>query len=333
MRSHPSDQPVTFVATDRRSASGRSSVAEAGGTALATDPTGHHERTLDTLYSRPVPSKRTGAIYNAFSYPTKIDAEAVALFIAAHTKPGDTVLDVFGGSGSTGIAARLCDQPTDRMRQMAADAEVDVDWGPRNAVISELSPLGALLANVMCNPPDPETFRKAAAELLDSATDNTGWMYDAVDPDGQSGFIRYVIWSEVLTTPCCNAEVSLWEATVTLNPLVMSKTLQCPACGGQQAVSACGRLTVEKTDELTGKPTTQRKRVPARVYGQTGNKTWSRAPTANDHERLAQVEAAPLPAKVPSGKIEWGDLYRSGYHLGIERYHHLYTLRNLRVLA
>lgn len=301
--------------------------------ALEAAPAGHAKRTVDGLYSRPVPSKRTGAIYNAFSYPTKIDAEAIALFIAVHTKPGDTVLDVFGGSGSAGIAARLCDQPTHRMRQMAADAAVEVDWGPRKAVISELSPLGALLADVMCNPPDPETFRKAAAELLDAAADSAGWMYDALDPDGQIGSIRYVIWSEVLTTPCCNAELTLWEGTVTLNPLIMGKTLPCPACGQHQAVSVCGRVTVEKTDELTGEPTTQRKRLPARVCGQTGKKTWSRQPTADDLERLASVEAEPLTVQVPTEKIAWGDLYRSGYHTGIERFHHLYTPRNLRVLG
>lgn len=300
---------------------------------MADKLTESSEDTLDSLYSRPVPSKRTGAIYNAFSYPTKIDAEAVALFIAGHTKPGDTILDVFGGSGSTGIAARLCDQPTDRMRQMAADIGIDVEWGPRNAVVSELSPLGALLADVMCNPPDPDEFRKAAAEVLDTAAADARWMYDAVDPDGQPGFIRYVIWTDVLSTPCCDAELTLWDATVTLNPVVMAKTFHCPGCDKDVSVSDCGRVTVEETDEVTGKPTTQRKRLPARVYGQTAKKTWSRAPVPDDLDRIARVDAQPLAAKVPSTKIEWGDLYRSGYHTGIERFHHLYTPRNLRVLA
>ncbi|MFC3119830.1 DNA methyltransferase [Jhaorihella thermophila] len=38
--------------------------------------------------------------------------EAIALFIAAHTKPGDTVFfDGFAGSGTTGLAALLCEKP------------------------------------------------------------------------------------------------------------------------------------------------------------------------------------------------------------------------------
>ena len=62
-------------------------------------------KSTDILYSTPFPSTRSGALFNAFSYPTKISPEAEAIFIACHTKVGDTVLDPFGGSGTTGIAA------------------------------------------------------------------------------------------------------------------------------------------------------------------------------------------------------------------------------------
>jgi DNA modification methylase len=56
---------------------------------------------LAALYERPLPASRTGALYTAFPYPTKISPEAIALFIAAHTRPGDTVFDGFAGSGTT----------------------------------------------------------------------------------------------------------------------------------------------------------------------------------------------------------------------------------------
>jgi hypothetical protein len=49
---------------------------------------------FDKLYSKPLPSSRSGLFYNTFSYPTKISPEAVAIYIAMHTKPGDTVLNV-----------------------------------------------------------------------------------------------------------------------------------------------------------------------------------------------------------------------------------------------
>ena len=68
---------------------------------------------IKKLFERPLPSARSGAFFNTFSYPTKISPESIAVYIASMTKPGDTVLDTFGGSGSTGIAALLCEHPTD----------------------------------------------------------------------------------------------------------------------------------------------------------------------------------------------------------------------------
>ena len=64
-------------------------------------------RELQELYKHPLPSSRGGPLFNAFSYPTKISPEAVALYIATHTRPGATVLDAFAGSGTTIIAAEM----------------------------------------------------------------------------------------------------------------------------------------------------------------------------------------------------------------------------------
>ena len=70
---------------------------------------------INSLYGGPFPSTRTGVLFNAFSYPSKISPKAIALFIACHTKPGERIFDSFGGSGTTGIATKLCDNPTQAM--------------------------------------------------------------------------------------------------------------------------------------------------------------------------------------------------------------------------
>ena len=95
-------------------------------------------RSIDILYSTPFPSTRTGALFNAFSYPTKISPEAEAIFIACHTKIGDTILDPFGGSGTTGIATLLTDCPTPEMLEKVKDLGLEPTWGPRKAVVYEL---------------------------------------------------------------------------------------------------------------------------------------------------------------------------------------------------
>src|SRR5947209_20007965 len=89
------------------------------------------------LYQRPLPASRGGALYGAFPYPTKISPEAIALFIAAHTKPGDSVFDGFAGSGTTGLAALLCENPSPSMRAEAKRMGLNVTGGARNAVLYE----------------------------------------------------------------------------------------------------------------------------------------------------------------------------------------------------
>lgn len=284
---------------------------------------------MDSLYSRPIPSRRGGALYNAFSYPTKIDAEAIALFIATHTQPGSVVLDPFGGSGSTGLAARLCDKPTDRMLELASSLGLDPKWGPRCATVYELSPIGSLLTQVMCKPPEVDKFMAAAHEMVTEVSDRFEWLYSAKAPNGKMGMSRYLVWSEVLRTPCCCLELSLWDASIELDPVVFKSEFSCPACGSNVSVATCDRVTVRRKDRINGKWYKTRKRIPVRMYGRTGKKTWSREPSIDDvrSEKRARQSNFNFPA--PRDDIFWGDLYRSGYHLGINRISDLYTPRNL----
>lgn len=288
---------------------------------------------VSALYRRPMPSTRTGPIFNAFSYPTKIDAEAIALFIACHTRPGDHVLDVFGGSGSTGIAARLCERPTARMQALALEFGVQPQWGRRDATVYELSPLGALLGDVMANPPSPVDFEAAARDLVRQATDEVGWMYSATDPDGRPGHIRYTIWTEVLATPCCDGEISLWDAAVSFDPVKIDSTFKCPGCTSRVSVDACLRVEVAAEDPHTGKPKVERARRPASVYGQSATGTWARPVSQSDLDLIDEIREMPLPASAPTQEIFWGDLYRSGYHTGMKRYYDFYTRRNLAAVA
>lgn len=290
-----------------------------------------HDR-LGQLYSTPMPSRRSGAVYNAFSYPTKIDPEAIALFIAAHTSPGDTVLDVFAGSGTTGIAARLCEHPTPEMRLRASALGLPVEWGPRNAILYELSVVGALLSRTMCDPPDPAAFEAAARRVVTAAADEYEWMYEAEAPDGSVGTLRHAIWTDVLACSRCEHQVTYWDLAVGRAPLRLRKTAECPSCGAVVNTSEARRATEVTHDPLTGTDNSQRRRVPAHVYGRSGRGTWQRPTQQSDLDLIERVLDLAVPPDVPSGAIRWGDLYRSGYHEGIKRFHHFYTRRNLIAL-
>jgi len=295
-----------------------------------------HLQNLLGLYARPLPSSRSGPLYNAFSYPTKISPEAIAVYIATHTSTGATVMDTFAGSGTTGVAAKLCDRPTVEMTRLAKELGLSPAWGPRHAILYELSVVGSFVAGVMCNPPDPNLFESEAALLVEAAYAKLGALLAATDDQGEVGVLRHAIWSEVLVCPHCKHEHSLWDAAVEQEPLHLRaghETYECPACFRTLTVEGAPRATESVFDELLGQVVERRKRVLSRVYGKTGKRKWQRAATAGDQATLAAVDAFALPPTVPVAKLKLGDLYRSGYHFGISHLHHLYTRRNLISLA
>ncbi len=288
---------------------------------------------VDALYELPLPATRQGALYNAFSYPTKISAESVALFIACHTKPGDRVLDVFGGSGTTGIAAKLCARPTESMLGRARDAHLSPEWGARDAVIYELSEIGSLLGRIMTNAPDPAEFERAAKDILASAEAHLAELYAVDDPEGNPGVVRHIIWSDVVSCPDCGVESTYADVHVRSAPLRLVREHTCAECGRSAAANSWARVTETGLDPWTGETSNTRKRIPWRIYGKTGSRNWSR--TANDRDLRSSMRAAlmPLPAGAPVVPLRWGDLYRSGYHQGMTHLHHLYTPRNFLAIA
>lgn len=288
---------------------------------------------LEVLYERSLPATRGGSLYGAFPYPTKISPEAVALFIAAHTKPGDTVFDGFAGSGTTGLAALLCEDPPLEVRREAERLGLNIQWGVRNAVLYELGVLGAFVSRTLTNPPNPNTFRKAAKAILNAAQHEDGWIYAAEDLQGNDGTIRYLIWSDLFRCPQCRIEVTLWDACVSRNPAEIISQFTCPSCSHETSCENLKRVTETSRDDLLGKQTEVRKRKPVWLYGTTGKKNWSRPVTDKDLKLIRRIAQEPIPASVPCVEVAWGDLYRSGYHHGITHLHHFYTRRNLIIFG
>ena len=86
-------------------------------------------------------------------------------------------------------------------------------------------------------------------------------------------------------------------------------------------------------DQLLHQTVTRRKRVPAKIYGETGAVKWCREATENDIALCLKIESMDYPASAIPKAIEWGELHRSGYHTGITHLHHFYTKRNYTVMS
>ena len=288
---------------------------------------------LNKLYSNPLPASRSGALYNAFPYPTKISPEAIAIYIACHTKVGATVLDPFSGSGTTGLATLLCDSPTDSMITTAEKLGVKPKWGKRSAVLYELSSLGAFVAHVMCNPPSAKKFKEVATSFLKEAETELEELYSVKDDKGETGKIRYTIWSDVLVCPKCKNEDSFWNAAITKEPLSISDKFKCPTCKYSDSISNIEKATENYFDPVLNKDLTRKKREPAWIYGKTGKRTWNRKASLEDKENLNVMVNNMDRSHIPEYQLNWGILYRKGYHKGITHLHHFYTDRNLIVFS
>lgn len=286
----------------------------------------------EALYSKPLPSSRSGAFYNTFPYPTKISPEAIAVYIACSTNPGDLVLDAFAGSGSTGVAALLCEHPTERMRKITKDLNVTPVWGARNAVLYEIGTYASFAINTILSRLSSREFTIAVDSFLKKAQDLVGGLYEAIDLAGDTGTIRYVIWSEVLECPSCHSEISYFEHGTSRDPVRFKDEIVCPYCKKVHHVEEMPFTTEEHYDRLLHKQVSRKKRVPAWIYGTTNGYNWDRQATEADAAYIAQIESTCDVDDVPQ-EIQWGELHRAGYHYGITHLHHFYTARNYIVMS
>lgn len=287
---------------------------------------------IKKLFEKSLPSSRSGAFFNTFSYPTKISPESIAVYIAATTKPGETVLDTFSGSGSTGIGALLCEHPTDRMKVLASELGIDPIWGPRNAIGYEIGSYGSFAAKTISNRLKANEFKKAVSDFMGKEKEQLMQYYSAADPDGKMGTIRYIIWSEVLLCPHCGREISFFEKGTKRNPVKFEKDIICPHCRRTASVDEMKFQTEEYMDGLTGKLTLRKKRLPAWVYGTTNGENWDRPATAEDLEKAAAIEQEMKDLNDSPKEIQWGELHRNGYHFGISYLHQFYTSRNYLIM-
>lgn len=286
---------------------------------------------LEKLYANPLESSRTGAFYNTFAYPTKISPESISVYIACATDPGDTVLDVFAGSGSTGIAALMCEHPTQKMIQLADSLSVTPKWGARNAVLYEIGTYASFATRTLLNRLTANEYRETVEVFLKKASELVGDVYSVIDPNGSVGSLRYAIWSELMVCPSCGEELSYFDRAMSRNPATFSKTIKCTSCGKQLAVDKVPFATEDYYDPLLERMISRKKRIPVWVYGTTNGKNWDRPALKEDANSL-QIERLLSMSKEPK-EIHWGELHRSGYHYGITHLHHFYTLRNYLVMS
>lgn len=117
-------------------------------------------------FAADVSEGKNDPIYNAHSYHTKVPYKAIMRYILHYTEPGDIVFDGFCGTGMTGVAAQMCENPDPEFKYQLEKEMPGIKWGARKAILNDLSPAATFIAYNYNTPVDVAEFEKEAKRIL-----------------------------------------------------------------------------------------------------------------------------------------------------------------------
>jgi DNA modification methylase/transcriptional regulator with XRE-family HTH domain/DNA-directed RNA polymerase subunit RPC12/RpoP len=242
---------------------------------------------------------RNSALYSAHSYHTKVPPEAIGPFIEHYTKPGDIVLDLFCGSGMTGVAAAQAG---------------------RRCILNDLSPAAIHLAWNHTRPCDPDALHQGFKQLEARVRSHFEDRYGTRHIDGSKARIHWTLWSARYQCPECRKKFLLWDV-VDRKSGRLGKDIVCSGCLKSVRRSALKRLGSE----------------PAWIaYETETGKRFEKAPDASDIKKANKVRREAITAWYPTTPLGPDrEMYlRCALHLqGISTIADFYTNRNLEALA
>ena len=295
-------------------------------------------------YASDVSEGKNNPIYLAHSYHTKCPHPAIMRYILHYTQPGDIIFDGFAGTGMTGVAAQMCNNPDTELK-LSIEKDFQkfqyekVQWGTRRAILSELSPVASFISYNYNTKTNTAYFEREALDLLEEVENECGWLYNTKHIDGSLGRIIHVVWSDVFICPHCGHEIILYDAIVDKENGKVRDEFPCPTCGAIHTKTDLTRC-VDTIYDYGLKETTQvTKNIPVLIqYADNKGKRHEKKPDEYDLALINEINKKDIPYWYPIDKMmgigaHWGDSWRAGYHFGITNVHHFYIKRALWVYA
>jgi DNA modification methylase len=291
-------------------------------------------------------------IYNAHSYHTKVPYKAIMKYILHYTNPGDIILDGFSGTGMTGVAAQMCNNPA-IVKSLGYDI-VGEDIlnlnnkkfskiGIRNSILSDLSPAASFISYNYNTPLDIDSFQKESERILRKVEKKLSWMYetnhvtekDSINKsnDIQKGKINYVVWSDVFLCSECSNEIVFFKNAVDQNTKQVMEQFKCKKCGALLNKNKLDRSINVKYDSILHENIKQSKKIPVLIKYSIGSKRFEKQPDNEDFKKIDVINDLEIKKFVPANRMPAGDESRRNDKVGITHVHHFYTKRNLLILS
>lgn len=290
-------------------------------------------------YASDVSEGKNNPIYNAHSYHTKVPHPAIMRYILHYTQPGDIVLDGFAGTGMTGVAAQLCDNPDSELKykieqEFIANGLEKPVWGTRRAICGDLSPIASFIAYNYNTPIDVVRFEQEAHRILAEVEAECGWMYETKHRDGSKGRINYTVWSDVFVCPSCGHEIVFWDAAVDKEKGEVRDEFACPHCHAMQTKRSLSKAMITVHDRSLDQTIRQAKTVPVLINYTAKGKRYEKSPDAFDLSLIKKIDDMEIPSWYPIDPLPTG--FNTRQPMESHKYthvHHFYTKRALSIFS
>ncbi len=297
-------------------------------------------------FAADVSEGKNDTIYNAHSYHTKVPYKAIMRYILNYTNPGDIVFDGFSGTGMTGVAAQMCENPECDLKITLEKELGKVNWGARKTILNDLSPAGAFISYNYNNTTNMDDLYNEGQRLIKNCEKELGWMYETrhvesgnnkqinmLDKNVGIGIINYIVWSDVLLCPNCGHEIVFWNEAVDTTVKKIKDEFKCSNCEVELKKKACERAYTMYYDNNLKKNITMAKQVPVLINYSVDSKRFDKIPDEDDLKKIESIDNMEVKYWYPIDRMCEGKESRRNDKFGITHVHHFFTRRNNIILA
>jgi DNA modification methylase len=294
---------------------------------------------IDEPYASDVSEGKSNPIYTAHTYHTKVPHPAIMRYLLYYTQPGDSVLDAFGGTGMTGVAGQICENPDTETKYKIEHEWKQLfgklpTWGKRKAICGDLSPYASFISYNYNTPADLELVDTESADILNNVIKDCSWLYETKHTDGGIGLINYTVWSDVFNCVNCSKEIIFWDAAMNMEQKKVTDDFVCPHCKSLNDKNSAEKTWITYFDTELNKTIRIAKSEPALIVYTYKGKRYQKSADKDDRQLIQKINEMKISEWCPTYELPFGyNTEQPKKSHGVSNIHLFYTKRNLFALS
>ncbi|MEQ6050786.1 DNA methyltransferase [Lysinibacillus capsici] len=287
---------------------------------------------------------KSGAIYNAHSYHTKVPHKAIMKYILHYTNPGDTVIDVFSGTGMTGVAGYMCGDKKEveslgfhvDENNIISSEEGIYKLGKRNVILNDLSPTAALISSNYNRSINKKIFEDEARNIINDLSGNLDRFFktkDILNGKEIEGEINYAVWSDDFECSECGIDFNFFDVAVDRDEKKVENEFNCPSCQAILTKRKIKPLLIKEYDNILGSIVEKVSQKLVLINYTYNGKRYDKVPDQSDLKLIKEIENIEWSFEIPTDRMIDGDESRRNDKIGLTHTHHFFTKRNMLTIS